>query len=135
MKDILLLHPVGQTLAFACGLFNLISGLTRKMFHIALHINCGAIYYFTTLLGAGLGVLAAAWAEKNGIAVHMELHETMALLLSVLLAMGATTGLVMMAKRDKRDVLLKYHRWINILGIIVYAMQGIYGFMSLARIL
>lgn len=135
MKEILLLHPVGQTLACACGLFNLATGLTRKMFHIALHINCGALYYFTTLLGAGLGALAAKWAEKNGTAVHMELHENIALLLSALLAMGATTGLIMMAKREKRAVLLKYHRWINILSVIVYAMQGLTGFLSLGHML
>jgi hypothetical protein len=28
MKEILFLHPVGQALAFLCGLFNLLTGLT-----------------------------------------------------------------------------------------------------------
>ena len=65
MKEILFLHPVGQAFAFACGLFNLITGLTRKMFNISIHINCGAIYYFTTLLGAGLGIVATKWAEQK----------------------------------------------------------------------
>ena len=118
MKEILFLHPVGQTLSFACGLFNLISGLTRKMFNISIHVNCGAIFYFTTLLGAGMGILATNWAGKNGIPVDMEVHEMICLIIP-LLAMGATTGLIMMAKREKRAVLLKYHRWINILSIVL----------------
>lgn len=135
MKEILFLHPVGQTFSFACGLFNLVSGLTRKMFHIALHVNCGAIYYFTALLGAGLGVLATKWANKSGLPIDMEFHESMALLLILLLAMGATTGLVMMSKLEKRAALLKYHRWINILSIIAYCIQGVTGIAQLLKML
>lgn len=135
MKEILFLHPVGQTLSFACGLFNLISGLTRKMFNISIHVNCGAIYYFTTLLGAGLGILATNWAEKNGIPVDMEVHEMMALLIIPLLAMGATTGLIMMVKREKRAALLKYHRWINILSIVAYCIQAVTGMAQLVKII
>jgi hypothetical protein len=135
MKEILFLHPVGQALSLVCGLFNLISGLTRKMFNMALHVNCGAIYYFTTLLGAGMGILATNWAEKNGIPIDMELHESLALLLILLLAMGATTGLIMMAKREKRAALLQYHRWINILSVIAYCIMAITGMAQLFKIL
>jgi hypothetical protein len=135
MKQILFLHPVGQALAFACGLFNLISGLTRRMFNISIHINCGAIYYFTTLMGAGLGIVATKWAEKNGIPVDMEVHEIAAMVMALLLAMGATTGLAMLAKREKRAVLLKYHSWINILSVVVFCVQGITGIAQLIKLI
>jgi hypothetical protein len=135
MKEILFLHPVGQAFAFVCGLFNLITGLTRKMFNLSIHINCGAIYYFTTLLGAGMGILATKWANKNGIPVDMEVHETAAMVMALLLAMGATTGLAMLAKREKRAVLLKYHRWINILSIAVFCLQGITGMAHLIKLM
>ncbi len=135
MKEILFLHPVGQAFAFACGLFNLLTGLTRRMFNLSIHINCGAIYYFTTLLGAGLGIIAAKWADKNGIPVDMEVHEIAAMLMVLLLAMGATTGLVMLAKREKRTALLAYHRWINILSIAVFCVQAITGMAQLVKLL
>ena len=135
MKEILYLHPVGQTFSFLCGLFNLVSGLTRRMFVMAIHVNCGAIYYFTALLGAGLGVLATRWANRSGIPVEMEAHEIMAMLLIMLMAMGATTGLVIMSRPAKRAALLKYHRWINIAGILVYCGQGVTGVVQLLKIL
>ena len=135
MKEILFLHPVGQSFAFACGLFNLITGLTRKMFNISIHINCGAIYYFTTLLGAGLGIVAAKWAAANSIPINMQVHEIAAMVMALLLAMGATTGFAMLAKREKRAVLLKYHRWINILSIAVFCMQALTGMAQLIKLM
>jgi hypothetical protein len=135
MKEILFLHPVGQAFAFACGLFNLLTGLTRRMFNIAIHVNCGAIYYFTTLLGAGLGIMATNWAEKNGIPVDMEVHEIAAMAMVLIIAMGATTGLVMITKREKRAQLLQYHRWINILSIVVFCLQAITGMAQLVKLL
>ena len=135
MKEILFLHPVGQAFAFACGLFNLLTGLTRRMFNISIHVNCGAIYYFTTLLGAGLGIMATKWAEKNSIPVDMEVHELAAMAMVLLLAMGATTGLVMLTKREKRAALLKYHHWINILSIMVFCVQAITGMAQLVKLL
>jgi hypothetical protein len=134
MKDILFLHPVGQACAFACGLFNLFTGLTRRMFNLSIHINCGAIYYFTTLMGAGLGIIATNWAEKNGIPVDMDVHEITAMVMAVLLAMGATTGLVMLTKREKRAALLIYHCWINILSVVVFCVQTITGMLQLLKI-
>jgi hypothetical protein len=134
MKEILFLHPAGQAFAFLLGFFNLVSGLTRRMFNISIHVNCGAIYYFMTLLGAGVGVLATKWAEKNGIPVKMELHETLAMVTIFIMAMGATTGLVMMSKPAKRAALLKAHRWINVLSICVYIAQGVTGMTQLINI-
>ena len=135
MKEILFLHPVGQTFSFACGLFNLISGLTRRLFNMSIHVNCGAIYYFTTLLGAGMGLLATRWANKTGFPIDMDAHEITAMLLILLMAMGATTGLIMMTKREKRAALLKYHRWINILSILVFCIQAVTGMAQLVKIL
>jgi hypothetical protein len=134
MKEILFLHPAGQAFAFIFGLFNLISGLTRRMFNIPIHVNCGAIYYFMTVLGAGLGVLATRYAEKTGIPIDMELHEGLAMAAILIMAMGATTGLVMMSKPAKRKALLKVHRWINVLSICLYIAQGVTGISQLLKI-
>ncbi len=135
MKEILFLHPVGQAFSLACGLFNLITGLTRRMFNISIHINCGAIYYFTTLLGAGLGIVATKWADKKGIPIDMDIHEIAAMVMVLLLAMGATTGLAMLAKREKRAVLLKYHSWINILSVALFCAQAITGIAQLIKLM
>jgi hypothetical protein len=135
MKEILFLHPLGQALAFACGLFNLVTGLTRRMFNVPLHVICGAIYYFMTFLGAGLGMVAARWAQKNSIPVDMEFHEMAAMGIMVLLATGATTGLAMVAKPQRRASLLVYHRWINILSILIYCAQALTGMAHLVKIM
>ena len=135
MKEILFLHPVGQAFAFACGLFNLLTGLSRRMFNISIHVNCGAIYYFSTLLGAGVGIIATNWAEKNSIPIDMEVHEIAAMAMLLLLAMGATTGLVMLKNHEKRAILLIYHRWINIASVVIFCVQAITGMAQLVKLL
>ena len=55
--------------------------------------------------------------------------------MALLLAMGATTGLVMLAKREKRAVPLKYHSWINIMSVVVFCVQGITGMAQLIKLM
>ena len=134
MKQILLIHPIGQTFASLFGFYNLITGCTRKWFNIAFHVNCGAIYYFISLFGAGAGIIVTQWAEKNNFAIDMDAHEICAMLLVLLLALGATTGFVMLSNVNKRKALIKYHRWVNIIGYLLFCFQGITGIITLLKI-
>ncbi|MEI6127288.1 MAG: hypothetical protein WCQ99_12130 [Pseudomonadota bacterium] len=134
MKEILLIHPIGQTLASLFGLFNLITGCTRRWFHISLHVNCGVIYYFIALLGTGAGIIATRWAQGNNIMIDMTVHEICAMLLVLVLAMGATTGFTMLSNNNKRNALIKYHLWGNIIGYLLFCLQGITGIITLLEI-
>jgi len=131
MKNILFIHPLGQTFAFIFGFFNLLTGYTRKCFNIAIHINCGSLYYFVTLLGAGIGVSITKWAKTQNILFDMDFHEICALFFILFAAIGLTTGIIMIAQIEKRKLLIKYHRWVNTLGIIFFVLQGISGFIAL----
>ena len=46
LKELLLIHPLGQAAAFLFGAFNLVTGWTRKCFILPLHINLGVMYYY-----------------------------------------------------------------------------------------
>jgi hypothetical protein len=135
MKQILFIHPLGQTFAFVFGVFNAITGITRKWFNLAIHINCGAIYYFIALLGAGMGSFVSKWAQANGFVYEMELHEMTAMVMVLLLATGATTGIAMLRSIARRNRLLRYHRWINLCGLLLFCVQGASGCVMLFRLL
>ena len=134
MKQILFIHPIGQSFALLFGFFNTITGCTRRWFNLPIHINCGAIYYFVSLSGAGMGVFVSKWAHKNGIVYDMDIHELAAMLMVLCLAIGATTGFIMLINKEKRLGLLKYHRWVNIFGLFIFCLQGITGISLLIKL-
>lgn len=123
MKQLLLIHPFGQACAFLFGLFNVITGITRKCFILPIHINCGAMYYFTVFFGAGMGSVMAKWARTKGISVEMGLHQSIAMMIVMLIAAGATTGIVMVLRSAQRSRLLRYHRWINLISLMAFIAQ------------
>ena len=131
MKQILFIHPLGQALAFFFGVFNAITGITRKWFNLAIHINCGAIYYFIALFGAGMGIFISKWAHTQGIVYDMQAHELTAMAMVLLLAAGATTGIAMLRSIEKRNRLIRYHRWINLGGLLLFCLQGVSGCLTL----
>jgi len=134
MKQLLLIHPFGQACAFAFGLFNAITGITRRCFILPIHINCGAMYYFTVFFGAGMGSLMAKWAGTKGIPIDMDLHEGMAMVIVMLIAAGATTGIVMARRRAQRARLLRYHRWINLASLVLIVAQAVSGGLVVLQI-
>jgi hypothetical protein len=131
MYQLMYVHPAGQALAFFCGFFNIVTGLTRKGFNISVHINFGAIYYFMTLLGIGVGVIASNWAQKNNVKLELEIHEWNAIVMIFLFITGAVTGLIMLSDQGKRVKFLKYHKWVNVTGIICFMVQGVTGMFAL----
>jgi len=127
MRQLMLIHPFGQAFALVFGIFNALTGITRRWFSLPIHINCGALYYFCTLVGAGIGSLIAEWMRTKGVQLDMQVHRIAALLMVTLIAAGATTGLIMLRKPAVRMRLLRYHRWINLISLLLFIVQGLGG--------
>jgi len=134
MKEYLYIHPVGQLFSLFLGLFNFITGHTRKAFNISLHLNCGLLYYFSTSMGAGIGYLISKWASKENYALDMLLHGYLAMLMIFLFVMGATTGFILMKDNEKKDRFLKYHKIINGFSLILFIVLGISGLFEISML-
>ena len=134
MKEYLYIHPVGQLFSLFFGLFNFITGHTRKAFNISLHLNCGLLYYFSTSMGAGIGYLISKWASKENYALDMLLHGYLAMLMIFLFVMGATTGFILMKDNEKKDRFLKYHKVTNGFSLILFVVLGISGLFEISML-
>ena len=134
MKEYLYIHPVGQFLSLFFGLFNFITGHTRKAFNISLHLNCGLLYYFSTSMGAGIGYLISKWASKENYDLDMLLHGYLAMIMLFLFAMGAATGFVLMKDNKNKERILKYHKIINGFSLVVFIILGISGLFKIIKL-
>jgi hypothetical protein len=134
MKEYLYIHPVGQLFSLFFGLFNFITGHTRKGFNKMIHLNCGLLYYFSTSMGAGIGYLISKWAEKENYSLDMLLHEYLAMIMIFLFAMGATTGFILMKDNEKKERVLKYHKIINGFSLILFIVLGICGLFEISML-
>ncbi len=131
MREIFYIHPLGQLFGLFFGIFNLVTGITRKWFSVAIHINVGILFYVTSLLGAGVGVFVARYARHTGIPLDMQTHKAIAMVLIVLLALGATTGFMLLSKKAVKKHIVLLHRWVNVLNCVLFTFQGVIGLMSL----
>ena len=134
MKEYLYIHPVGQLFSFLFGLFNFITGHTRKAFNISIHLNCGLLYYFSTSMGAGIGYFLYIWESKENYALDMLLHDYLAIIMIFLFAMGATTGFILMKYNEKKDRILRYHKSINGFSLVVFIILGISGLFEISKL-
>lgn len=134
MKEYLYIHPVGQLFSLFFGLFNFITGHTRKAFNISIHLNCGLLYYFSASMGAGIGYLLSNWPPKENYALDMLLHGYLAMIMIFLFAMGATTGFILMKDNEKKDRFLKYHKIINGFSLILFIVLGISGLFEISML-
>jgi hypothetical protein len=134
MKQYLIIHPVGQGSALLFGLFNLISGLTRKAFNRIIHINCGLLYYFMVTIGILLGRTATSWATKQGIYLKMQLHMWTGSIIIILFVIGAITGFILFKNTMANKNILKLHRWANIINICLFLLQIITGIKELLNV-
>ena len=103
MKEYLYIHPVGQFISFFFGLFNFITGHTRKAFDISIHLNCGLLYYFSTTVGVAIGYFISNWAQRENYALDMLLHGYLAIIMILLLVSGAATGFILMKDNEKAE--------------------------------
>jgi heme/copper-type cytochrome/quinol oxidase subunit 2 len=134
MKEYLYIHPVGQLFSFLFGLFNFITGHTRKAFNISIHLNCGLLYYFSTSIGAGIGYLLSNWASKENYDLDMLLHGYLAMIMIFLFVMGATTGFILMKDNENKERILKYHKIINGFSLVVFIILGISGLFEISML-
>jgi len=135
MKQLLFVHPLGQFSALVLGVFNLVTGISRKCFNTAIHMNCGFMYYFVAMIGAGIGVFATHWAEKNAIVLSMGIHKWNAVLLICLATTGMTTGCMLLRNSEKNVLMLAYHRWLNTAGLILFVGQAAHGIIKIIKLL
>ncbi len=134
MKEYIYIHPIGQLFAFIFGLFNFITGHTRKAFNLSIHLNCGLLYYFSTSMGAGIGYFISRWASKENCPLDMLLHEYLAIVMILLFVLGATTGFILMKDNVKKDRILKYHKIVNGFSLVVFIILGISGLFEIIKL-
>jgi hypothetical protein len=134
VKEYLYIHPVGQLFSFLFGLFNFITGITRKGFNRMIHLNCGLLYYFSTSMGAGIGYLVSKLASKENYALDMLLHGYLAMIMIFLFAMGATTGFILMKNNERKERILRYHKIINGISLILFIVLGLSGLFEISKL-
>ena len=75
LKQLLLIHPLGQAAALVFGIFNLVTGWTRRCFFLPVHINVGVMCYALTFIGSIMGVLVARMASNQGMVLANSFTE------------------------------------------------------------
>ncbi len=131
MKQFLYIHPAGQSFSFFFGIFNFITGITRRGFNRVIHLNCGLLYYFSTFMGAGIGIIISKWAVKENYILDMMFHEYLAMAMMLIFAMGATTGFILLKNNQKNEKILKYHKILNGVSLILFIILGVSGFYEI----
>jgi hypothetical protein len=135
MKQILLFHPVGQLFAFICGFFNIITGITKRCFIVNIHINCGLLYYFMSLLGFIMGISVCSWAAEKGIIFSMQFHLLNGAAIIILFIAGAASGFVLKDNRQNKQKLRAVHKWANLASLLLFIIQSINGGLALFSVL
>ncbi len=134
MIRFLYIHPLGQGLALLIGFFNLVTGITGRLFNVAVHINAGILFYASSLLGAGIGAVVAKWSLQNGMRLDTDIHRFMAMVLVVMISTGATTGFLLLSEKKKTAQLAAIHKWANVILCIVFSVQAAAGIYILSAI-
>jgi len=134
IKELLLIHPLGQAAACLFGVFNLVTGLTRRCFFLPLHINFGVLFYALMLVGAGVGVLSARMAAAGGMALSFDMHALSAYACMATLLCGAVSGFVLL-KKDRPRSIAALHRCSNIAALLLVCLQAVTGLRALAGVL
>jgi len=134
LKEVLIIHPLGQTVAFAFGLFNLITGLTRRCFILSLHINFGVLTYALMLFGAGVGAIVAGLASDGCLELSCYDHGMYDALSICAILSGALSGFMLLRRTKTFAWLPVVHRWSNIAVLALFFFQAYSGLRALAAI-
>jgi hypothetical protein len=135
MKQILLFHPVGQLFAFIFGIFNIITGLTKRCFVLNIHINCGLLYYFMSALGFIMGISVCSWAAEKGMLFSMQFHLINGVGIIILFITGSASGFNLRQNRQNRHKLRAVHKWANLASMLLFLIQSITGSIALFSVL
>ena len=135
LKELLLIHPLGQAAAFIFGAFNLVTGWTRKCFILPLHINLGVMFYVLTFIGAVMGVLIARMAANDGMNLASPVHGFIALFLVCILICAMISGFFLLSKKGSRTWLHALHRYCNLAVVVLFICQSFSGLLILITVL
>jgi len=135
MKQILLFHPAGQFFACICGLFNIITGITKRCFILSLHINCGLLYYFMSALGFIMGISVYSWAAEKGIKLSMQSHLLSGVCIIMLSIAGAASGFMLRRKMPVKQQQRSLHKWVNIVSMVLFVIQSMTGSLALITVM
>jgi hypothetical protein len=135
LKEIVLIHPLGQVVALLFGTFNLVTGWTRKCFILPLHINLGVMFYVVTFIGAVMGMLIARMAANDGMNLASPFHSLIALFLLCILICAMLSGFYLLRKKGSRTWLHAMHRYCNLAVVVLFICQSFSGLLILITVL
>ena len=135
LKEMLLIHPLGQAAAFLFGVFNLVTGWTRKCFLLPLHINLGVMFYVLTFIGAVMGALIARMASNDGMNVAAPFHGFIALFLLSIVLCAMMSGFFLLSRKGSRTWLHAMHRYCNLAVVVLFGIQAVSGLRVLISVL
>ena len=136
LKEVLLIHPLGQIAALVFGVFNLITGWTRRWFFLPVHINIGVMFYAMFLIGSVVGVVVARRAATHDMSLSSPFHLVAAIGLIVILTCGVLSGFLLLSKgKGYRTLMLAMHRYCNLFVVVLFVALAVSGFRMLATVL
>jgi len=136
LKEILLIHPVGQVSAFFFGAFNLVTGLTRRCFFLPVHINVGVMFYALVVIGSVVGVVVARSADANTSAMSSPFHVLSAVVLLGVSTCGVVSGFLLLSKaKGYRASILAVHRYCNMFVAALFVLLAVTGLPILVAVL
>jgi uncharacterized protein YacL len=134
LKQVLMIHPLGQAAALVFGIFNLVTGWTRRFFLLPLHINVGVMCYVMTIIGSIMGVLIARMASNNGMVLSHSYHVIVAAALMLVLIIAALTGFMLLMRKGRHTGLHAVHRYANCAVVVLFLVQFVSGLQVLAAV-
>jgi hypothetical protein len=136
LKEIVLIHPLGQVVALLFGVFNLVTGWTRRCFFLPVHINIGVMFYVVTLIGSAVGMMVARRAATHAMSLSSPVHIITAAGLIIVLTCGVLSGFLLLLKdKGYRTWMLAMHRYCNLFVVVLFIALAVSGFRILATVL
>jgi len=85
-------------------------------------------------MGAGIGIIISKWAVKENYVLDMMFHEYLAMAMMLIFAMGATTGFILLKNDQKNEKILKYHKILNGVSLLIFIILGVSGFYEITML-
>ena len=134
LKQVLMIHPLGQAAALVFGIFNLVTGWTRRCFFLPVHINVGVMCYALTFIGSIMGVLVTRMASNKGMVLSYSFHVIVAAGFMIVLIIAASTGFMLLGRKGRQTWLHAVHRYGNLSVVILFLAQFVSGLQVLATV-
>jgi len=134
LKQVLMIHPLGQAAALVFGIFNLVTGWTHRFFFLPVHINVGVMCYVLMFIGSIMGVLVARMASNNGMVLSYSFHGIVAAVFMIVLIIAALTGFMLLGRKGLQTWLHALHRYSNLAFVILFLAQFVSGLRVLATV-